>query len=580
MLKHNGLSFEDLITCERTMLKFVEGKLSNTGMNFKVWDWSIPELYGIVLGMFTKLDLSGTLDITTSEMLDFIIDVDQGYLETAYHSFLHAVDVVAVLYYMLTDLGAGKHLSSMDCIVLLIAGLCHDVGHPGLNNLYQINARTELAKRYNDQSVLENHSCALTAKFLTKHKLLRNVHKCSEYMGMNPKEVDSHLRSMIQKTILATDMAFHFDLLEQFNNIMESTWSSCSSENSGDETDQSFPTSPASSVSSSLESCSPISFSPPRQAFGYNVDSSPRSSIVITLDAEQRQLWLNVLIHAADLSNTVRPWEIAKKWSDLVVEEFFLQGDLEKKNKLPVSPNMDREQAHQCQISLGFGDLVVKPYFERFALFLYPAKIFLEMLADNREAWEGVKNAPKPKPQSEPTPTVLNEKPLTYHQRSPSNGRRVSLAAGFLIIPDDIQEKLRNMTSPRSPRYRKLKRSLSGRSYSHHSILQQTHSVLTSADESHRKSTRRKSTGPPSLSDKVTAIFKKLASKSTTPKPQIPTLTPKTAAAAPQTNNKKSSGNNYQRRYRIRRSSSLDQDTIRQLTAEQPTEHLAVIAGS
>jgi hypothetical protein len=116
------------------MLKFVEGKLSNTGMNFKVWDWSIPELYGIVLGMLTKLDLSRTLDITTSEMLDFIIDVDRGYLETAYHSFLHAVDVVAVLYYMLTDLGAGKHLSSLDCIILLIAGLCHDIGHVSCTN--------------------------------------------------------------------------------------------------------------------------------------------------------------------------------------------------------------------------------------------------------------------------------------------------------------------------------------------------------------------------------------------------------------------------------------------------------------
>jgi hypothetical protein len=418
---------------------------------------------------------------------------------------------------------------------------------------------------------------------LTKHKLLRNVHKCNaEYIGMDSKEVDSQLRSMIQKTILATDMAFHFELLEQFNNIMESTWSSCSSENSGDETDQSFPTSPASSVASSLESCSPISFSPPRQAFGCNVDSSsPRSSIIITLDTEQRQLWLNVLIHAADLSNTVRPWEIAKKWSDLVVEEFFLQGDLEKKNKLPVSPNMDREQAHQCEISLGFGDVVVKPYFERFALFLYPAKIFLEILADNREAWEGVMNAPKPKPPSDPIPT-MHEKPSSTHQRSSSNGRRVSLAAGFLIIPDDIQEKLRNMTSPRSPRYRKLKRSLSGRSYSHHSILQQTHSVLTADDESHRKSIRRKSAGPnPSLSGKVTAILKKISYKTTSKSQTLPTPTPsKTATATPQTNNKKSSGSIYQRRYRVRRSSSLDQDTIRQITKEQPTEQRALVAGS
>ena len=98
-------------------------------MNFAVWDWSKPELYGIVLGMLAKLDLSGTLGIRKSEMLDFIIDVEKGYCATSYHSFYHAVDVVAVLYYMLTDLGVQKYLTNLDCVALLIAGLCHDIGH-------------------------------------------------------------------------------------------------------------------------------------------------------------------------------------------------------------------------------------------------------------------------------------------------------------------------------------------------------------------------------------------------------------------------------------------------------------------
>jgi len=111
------------------MLKFLANKLPNTGMNFAVWDWSKPELYGIVLGMLAKLDLSGTLGIRKSEMLDFIIDVEKGYCATSYHSFYHAVDVVAVLYYMLTDLGVQKYLTNLDCVALLIAGLCHDIGH-------------------------------------------------------------------------------------------------------------------------------------------------------------------------------------------------------------------------------------------------------------------------------------------------------------------------------------------------------------------------------------------------------------------------------------------------------------------
>ncbi|CAG8790193.1 20855_t:CDS:2, partial [Gigaspora rosea] len=365
--KHNILSSEHLIICERTMLNFIDNMLnSKIGMDFKVWDWQIPELYGIVLGMFVKLGLNDTISICKSEMLDFIIDVEKGYYKTSYHSFYHAVDVVAVLYYMLTDLGASTYLTSLDAICLLIAGLCHDIGHPGLNNVYQVNARTNLAVKYNDQSVLENHSCTLTMDIITKHRLLRHVHSCNnEYKGCDPKEVDTTIRDLITKIILATDMSFHFDLLESLHNMIKST-SPCSSEESGEEMD-------------------------------------------------------NVLLHAADLSNTVRPWDISKRWSDLVVEEFFHQGDLEKQNNLPVSPNMDRKKAHQCQISLGFGDFVVKPYFEAFASFLNQANIFLDILANNRVCWDDMKNAPP-----QPPPTLLipsSDDPSTFEDENSSKGQ-------------------------------------------------------------------------------------------------------------------------------------------------------------
>ncbi|CAG8566676.1 9529_t:CDS:2 [Dentiscutata heterogama] len=481
--KHNILSSEHLIACERTMLKFVDGKLnSKVGMEFKVWDWQIPELYGIVLGMFVKLGLKDTLGIRKSVMLDFIIDVEKGYYKTSYHSFYHAVDVVAVLYYMLKDLGAESYLTSLDAICLLIAGLCHDIGHV-------INARTNLAIKYNDQSVLENHSCALTMDIITKHRIFRNIHTCSnEYLGCDPKEVDTILRDLITKIILATDMSFHFDLLESLHNMIKST-SPCSSEESGEEMD-------------------------------------------------------NVLLHAADLSNTVRPWDISKRWSDLVVEEFFHQGDLEKQNNLPVSPNMDRKKAHQCQISLGFGDFVVKPYFEAFASFLHQATIFLDILAENRIYWDDMKNAPPQPPPTQLTPSSDDDDSSSSLDDNYSKGqRRVSLAAGLLIIPDDIQEKLRLMASQRHTKnHKKLKRSLSGRSYSHHALLP-AHPVSSDA------------------------------------------ITNSSSTNSHYTNGKKSNNNHQKRLGRMRRSSSLDHNMIRQITSlcgtgDSQPEQRVVVAGS
>jgi hypothetical protein len=527
---------------------------------------------------------------------------------------------------MLTELGAGKFLTSLDCIILLIAGLCHDIGHAGLNNVYQVNAKTELAIRYKDQSVLENHSCTLTMNILTKHKLLRNVHTCrTEYYGMPPNQVDESLRNLITKTILATDMIFHYDLMENLNTMIEQMWSPTSSaENSGDES-ESYPNSPVSSVASSPASLSLLSMSPPSQSSSsaiYDSDnssqSSPRNSIMVTLDADQRELWCKVLLHAADLSNTVRPWEISKRWSDMVVEEFFLQGDLEKKNNLPVSPNMDRKQVHQSQISLGFGDLVVKPFFEAFAAFLQPATTFLNILKDNRGYWDALSKEPQPEPKTSDNGKLLSAK-------AANNARRVSLAAGLLIIPDDIHDKMRNL--PRPQRYRKLKRSLSGRSFSHHSLasgngnnghLQNDHLGDDLDDDQYIKPTRRKSAGPNStLSGQVTEMLLQPPPRSSpatvptlsisTPPSSTDTTPPSTTTSSTTTitvsiidqnydsnndhynSNPTSTSALYQRRVgRVRRSSSLDQNMIRQITAyygtrgdfPSPMEQRAVVAGS
>ncbi|KAF9112832.1 hypothetical protein BGX27_002711 [Mortierella sp. AM989] len=517
ILRHSHLSSEDLITCERALLRFVSGRAKVVDLDFNVWDYTVPEIYGYILGMFVKLELVECLGITNGELLDFIVDVDRGYLATFYHSFYHAADVTAVLYYMLQGMRASQYLCKIDMASLLLAGLCHDIGHPGLNNLFQINAKTDLLHQYGEASVLEKYSCSLAMDLVTKHSLFRNISRSPTAMlpEGHPATEDTMRCSMI-KAILATDMAFHYDMLNNLNSLFEATTSPVSSGASEADTD-----SESESESDGLEAA-PHSKSPnstqPRvymttikdqksvsissqindleEALRVKVDahrqccrrnscgsihsqSSGDSEILLSphsiesmsispgdLTPEQRQNLCNCLLHAADISNAVKPWTVCKRWSDLVVQEFFRQGDIEKAQGLPVSPNMDRDQHNQSQISLGFGDFVVQPYFEALIELLPEASPILTSLTSNRSQWVALQKSSQQfgsdpymsiDPLDDPSMARRPSYPELSHM---SSGRRVSDESGdsYFTIPPPPPRP----TTPKSLEQQKHKNINSG----------------------------------------------------------------------------------------------------------------------
>lgn len=46
-------------------------------------------------------------------------------------------------------------LNDITKFALIVGGLCHDVGHTGRTNIFEMNSLSELAIRYHDKSVLE-----------------------------------------------------------------------------------------------------------------------------------------------------------------------------------------------------------------------------------------------------------------------------------------------------------------------------------------------------------------------------------------------------------------------------------------
>lgn len=106
-------------------------------------------------------------------------------------------------------------------------------------------------------------------------------------------------------------------------------------------------------------------------------------------DVKDRQLVLEICIKCSDISNPAKNMALSQKWAELVMGEFFMQGDQELKRGLPVSKFMDRATASISKCQLGFTDFIVQPIYEIWDAHInngsFPG---MENISKNREFWK------------------------------------------------------------------------------------------------------------------------------------------------------------------------------------------------
>ncbi len=79
-----------------------------------------------------------------------------------------------------------------------------------------------------------------------------------------------------------------------------------------------------------------------------DIQNGENASTILNHDSElskfeSQQFMLNVCLHAADLGPNAKVFTQTRRWTHLLNEEFWNQGDLEKKQGLPVSSFCDRD---------------------------------------------------------------------------------------------------------------------------------------------------------------------------------------------------------------------------------------------
>ena len=278
----------------------------------------------------TMLDAFGLIDekiMPIRKLEPFLISVANQYLtSTLYHNSLHGADITQTICLFFNNSNAEEvcHTQAIDLLSIIIAGLGHDLGHPGLTNTFQINASSEMAITYNDNSCLENFHLAKLFKTIRKDET--NI-----FEKLSSQDYKKIRKRMISE-ILATDMAIHGKVL---NNIRSKIPDFLLQGENGGLSDR-------------------------KKMKKFELISDIKNE---ETTSEEKQALFDYFIHSADLGHNTKIFDISLKWVELLSNEFWLQGDKEKKMNLNISFLCDRDSTNVPKSQVGFiGGFIIPTY--------------------------------------------------------------------------------------------------------------------------------------------------------------------------------------------------------------------------
>ena len=286
-------------------------------IHFNIFNY-YPELKNknsFINGTFFLIEQFDQLKIIKENILKNFLNIlyEKYSSSTAiYHTERHALDVLQTVYIYTfkTNVINMIKLNYLDILSLGLASIAHDLSHPGYSNDYLIRSSNNLAINYNDIHVLENFH--ISEMF---HILQNNQDKDTNIFSNLQIEDYRFVRKRIIDLILATDMQNHAKICSLMKN------------------------------------------------FEYKNEKENNHNQNSYSMIEQQDV-MNFLIHTADISHCSKEFEISYKWTELINQEFWREGDEEKEKKMQVGFLCERNNADIPTSQIGFIKGIILPTFE------------------------------------------------------------------------------------------------------------------------------------------------------------------------------------------------------------------------
>ncbi|XP_064626928.1 probable 3',5'-cyclic phosphodiesterase pde-5 isoform X4 [Lineus longissimus] len=213
----------------------------------------------------------------------------------------------------------------LERLALFVACLCHDLDHRGKTNAFMVKSASPLAAIYST-STMEHHHFNQTVTILQ-----HDGHNIFKHLSSDEyKQVLGDIRHCI----LATDLALFFGNRAKLREIVD------------------------------------------KNEFHWEED-------------EHRRLIMELCMTASDLCAMFKPWQMQKDVVHIIMEEFWQQGDEEKRQGQAPIRMMDRDFAHELPESqVGFIVGICLPCYELLALVMPETTPMVEGARDNLKRWK------------------------------------------------------------------------------------------------------------------------------------------------------------------------------------------------
>ena len=290
---------------------------------------------------------------------------DYSHIRKEYHTFTHAMDVMITTHALL-ETGGAVYFSEGERGALVLAALGHDVLHTGVNNSFLIQTKHPYFLELGENSLQEKRSARHILELMDKHGIL----VVEENMDDLQIKAVSNARNLVEQSILWTDIKRHAEQMKKMSVVTEKILIALERARAANEK----------SVVIGAE----------KKDLDRNVDAS------IFIDPETRVLIGSYILHCADISNPGKDWEKCERWAVLVMNEFFSQGDLQKKLGLKPSMNCDRSVVSVPGCQVGFGKFVIRDLYVLLQEILHDGGGYLlDNFNSNQEKWKALHNKGK-----------------------------------------------------------------------------------------------------------------------------------------------------------------------------------------